>query len=105
VKESGGVARRYRYEDGSGEIGVIASVTAPFCGDCNRGRLSADGHFYTCLFATVGVDLRPALREHTTDDALESSIVSTWEARSDRYSEVRASAPPRRRIEMSYIGG
>jgi cyclic pyranopterin phosphate synthase len=100
-----GVARRYRYTDGSGEIGVIASVTEPFCGTCSRARLSADGHLYTCLFATVGVDLRPALRESCDDERLAALVRQTWDGRADRYSELRASAPPRRRIEMSYIGG
>jgi cyclic pyranopterin phosphate synthase len=100
-----GVARRYRYSDGSGEIGVIASVTQPFCGTCTRARLSADGHLFTCLFATVGVDLRPVLRETPTDERLDALVRKTWEARSDRYSELRASTAHRRRIEMSYIGG
>jgi cyclic pyranopterin phosphate synthase len=100
-----GVARRYRYVDGSGEIGVIASVTQPFCGTCSRARLSADGHLFTCLFATIGLDLRPALREVTTDERLAALVRQTWETRNDQYSELRASATPRRRIEMSYIGG
>jgi cyclic pyranopterin phosphate synthase len=100
-----GVARRYRYVDGGGEIGVVASVTQPFCGTCSRARLSADGHLYTCLFATVGVDLRPALRESMTDERLAAIVRQTWQARADRYSELRSSDAPRRRIEMSYIGG
>ncbi|HVW29176.1 MAG TPA: GTP 3',8-cyclase MoaA [Polyangiaceae bacterium] len=100
-----GVAERYRYADGSGEIGVIASVTAPFCGTCSRARLSADGRLFTCLFATAGVDLRPALRDAEGDAELADLVRRTWQTRTDRYSELRASAPPRRRIEMSYIGG
>jgi len=103
--EQSGVAKRYRYTDGTGEIGVIASVTEPFCGSCSRARLSADGHLFTCLFATTGIDLRPALRETSTDERLEAIVRGAWEARADRYSEIRASAPSRRRIEMSYIGG
>jgi cyclic pyranopterin phosphate synthase len=102
----GEVARRYRYRDGSGEIGVIASVTHPFCGSCSRARLSADGHLYTCLFATLGVDLRPALRAAPDDDApLRQILEESWNARDDRYSEIRFSARPLRKIEMSYIGG
>jgi cyclic pyranopterin phosphate synthase len=101
----GGVARRYRYSDGTGEIGVIASVTQPFCGDCSRARLSADGHFYTCLFATRGVDLRPTLRDGWTDGQVRQLLETTWSARADRYSELRATGPGGRRIEMSYIGG
>jgi cyclic pyranopterin phosphate synthase len=99
------VARRYRYLDGTGEIGVIASVTEPFCGDCSRARLSADGHLYTCLFATEGTDLRPLLRDGSPDERLTALIESIWQARTDRYSELRAVTPPKRRIEMSYIGG
>jgi len=102
---SGEVARRWRYRDGSGEIGVIASVTEPFCGACTRARLSADGHLYTCLFATQGTDLRPALRGGATDAELAELIASVWRNRNDRYSEIRAEGPKRRRIEMSYIGG
>lgn len=103
--ENGGVARRYRYLDGAGEIGVIASVTEPFCGDCSRARLSADGHVYTCLFATQGVDLRHLLRDGSPDEHVTALLESLWRGRADRYSELRAVAPPRRRIEMSYIGG
>jgi cyclic pyranopterin phosphate synthase len=99
------VARRFRYLDGRGEIGVIASVTEPFCGACTRGRLSADGHFYTCLFATRGVDLRPALRDGTSDDGITALLENTWRGREDRYSEIRASTQSRSKIEMSYIGG
>jgi cyclic pyranopterin phosphate synthase len=102
---AGDVARRYRYRDGSGEIGVIASVTQPFCGDCSRARLSADGHLYTCLFATQGTDLRAVLRASESDDDLFRVVSSVWGARDDRYSELRALAVPARKIEMSYIGG
>jgi cyclic pyranopterin phosphate synthase len=102
----GEVARRYRYRDGSGEIGVIASVTQPFCGGCTRARLSADGHLYTCLFATAGVDLRPALRAGNDENSVLRQILEeTWKAREDRYSEIRVSARSLPKIEMSYIGG
>jgi cyclic pyranopterin phosphate synthase len=102
----GEVARRWRYADGSGEIGVIASVTQPFCGACTRARLSADGSLYTCLFATQGTDLRALLRAGATDDVLGAAIGGTWSKRVDRYSELRSGETrglPR--IEMSYIGG
>jgi cyclic pyranopterin phosphate synthase len=99
------VARRFRYTDGSGEIGVIASVTEPFCGDCTRARLSADGHLFTCLFATRGLDLRPSLRDGSPDESIREVLRATWQARNDRYSELRAAPRPGRRIEMSYIGG
>lgn len=106
ARDSAEVARRYRYRDGSGEIGVIASVTEPFCGGCSRARLSADGHLFTCLFATHGLDLRPALRAAPADDAtLRQILEGNWNARDDRYSEIRSSARPLRKIEMSYIGG
>jgi cyclic pyranopterin phosphate synthase len=102
----GEVARRYRYRDGAGEIGVIASVTQPFCGDCTRARISAEGKLYTCLFAVKGTDLRALLRSGATDDDLHDAIGAVWTRRADRYSEIRtertASLP---RIEMSYIGG
>ena len=102
----GEVARRYRYVDGAGEIGVISSVTAPFCGDCTRARLSADGSLYTCLFAIQGTDLRAALRAGVDDEELRDLLVSVWENRSDRYSEARSGVTiglPK--VEMSYIGG
>jgi len=102
----GEVARRYRYRDGAGEIGVIASVTQPFCGDCTRARLSADGKLYTCLSAVRGHDLRAVLRSGAGDGELEGAIRSVWERRSDRYSEVRTEATSHlRKVEMSYIGG
>ena len=102
----GEVARRWRYADGAGEIGVIASVTQPFCGACSRARLSAEGKLYTCLFADTGFDLRELVRSGTSDEALSAAIGSVWSGRSDRYSELRSSnTPSRPRIEMSYIGG
>jgi cyclic pyranopterin phosphate synthase len=102
----GEVAKRWRYRDGSGEVGVITSVTQPFCGDCTRARLSADGNLYTCLFASQGTDLRTALRSGADDSALTEQIRGVWSRRTDRYSELRAAQPIRlRRIEMSYIGG
>ena len=101
----GEVAKRYRLPQG-GEVGLITSVTEPFCGDCTRARLSADGHLYTCLFASQGLDLLTPMREGATDDDLLSLIESRWMARDDRYSELRAEASPTRaRVEMSYIGG
>jgi cyclic pyranopterin phosphate synthase len=102
----GEVANRYRYLDGAGEIGVIASVTQPFCGSCTRARLSADGKLYTCLFAVRGHDLRAVLRGGATDAELADTIAGVWRARGDRYSELRAAATPDpSRVEMSYIGG
>ena len=102
----GEVARRWRYADGTGEIGVIASVTQPFCGTCSRARLSAEGKLYTCLFATDGFDLRQLVRSGASNATLSAAIGSMWSRRDDRYSEVRASHTPRApRIEMSYIGG
>ena len=102
----GEVANRYRYRDGQGEIGVIASVTLPFCGDCTRLRLSADGSLYTCLFATEGTDVRGALRSGIGDEGLTDLIADVWAGRSDRYSELRSEGTDGwERIEMSYIGG
>ena len=102
----GEVANRWRYADGAGEIGVIASVTQPFCGDCTRIRLSAEGRLYTCLFAIGGTDLRGPLRDGVDDAELAEIISGVWTGRADRYSEVRSEATKRRpRIEMSYIGG
>lgn len=102
-------ALRFRYADGSAEIGVIASVTLPFCGDCSRIRLSPDGRLYTCLFATEGTDIRTPLRSGADDEALRSLIAHTWQARDDRYSEDRAAGrPPRasgQKVEMYFIGG
>ncbi|KXV33652.1 cyclic pyranopterin monophosphate synthase [Gluconobacter thailandicus] len=104
----GEVARRYRYQDGGGEIGFISSVTAPFCGDCSRARLSSDGQIYTCLFASKGTDLRGILRGDADDDALREQLASVWRGRTDRYSEERVAGetnPASHRIEMNYIGG
>jgi len=102
----GEVATRYRYADGGGEIGVIASVTRPFCGACTRARLSAEGELYTCLFAARGTDLREPLRAGATDDELAGLIGGIWGRRTDRYSEIRSAATTgRRRVEMSHIGG
>jgi cyclic pyranopterin phosphate synthase len=100
------VASRYRYRDGGGEIGVIASVTQPFCGACSRLRLSADGKLYTCLFATTGTDLRGPLRAGASDAELLALVRGLWESRADRYSEQREQlVMPRRKLEMSYLGG
>ena len=105
----GEVAKRYRYLDGQGEIGIIASVSQPFCGDCTRARLSTDGKLFTCLFAGQGKDLREPLRNDATDQELLDLISGVWGARIDRYSEERfalaASGGPRRKIEMYQIGG
>ena len=102
----GEVARRFRYRDGSGEIGVVASVTMPFCGDCTRARLSADGKVFTCLFATSGHDLRALLRAGAADEDIRAALTSIWEARTDRYSEIRsADTVGLPKVEMSYIGG
>jgi GTP 3',8-cyclase len=102
----GEVAERYRYLDGAGEIGVIASVTQPFCGDCTRARISADGKLYTCLFAVRGHDLRALLRSDATDEELDAAIRAVWVRRTDRYSELRTEETSAlRKVEMSYIGG
>ena len=102
----GEVAERYRYLDGQGEIGVIASVTQPFCGDCTRARLSADGKIYTCLFAVRGHDMRAVLRGGADDAELEDAVRGIWIRRTDRYSERRTEETSAlRKVEMSYIGG
>jgi cyclic pyranopterin phosphate synthase len=102
----GEVARRWRYRDGGGEIGVIASVTQPFCGDCTRSRISAEGRLYTCLFASRGHDLRALVRGGADDAELHDFIGRVWGRRSDRYSEIRSSRTTELpRVEMSYIGG
>jgi cyclic pyranopterin phosphate synthase len=102
----GEVAERYRYRDGSGEIGVIASVTRPFCGACTRARLSADGSLYTCLFATSGHDLRALVRGGASDREIAAAVGGIWRAREDRYSERRSAATKKlAKVEMSYIGG
>jgi cyclic pyranopterin phosphate synthase len=102
----GEVARRFRYLDGDGEIGVIASVTQPFCASCTRARISAEGVLYTCLFATGGHDLKTRLRSQASDEEIAEWVHSLWEYRDDRYSEIRSTATrglPK--VEMSYIGG
>ena len=103
----GEVALRYRYRDGSGEIGLIASVTKPFCGDCTRLRLSPEGKIYTCLFANIGTDLRGPMRGGATDEELRELIAGVWRVRRDRYSEERAdmTEPLRDKVEMYHIGG
>ena len=102
----GEVAKRWRYKDGGGEIGLITSVTQAFCGDCNRLRLSAEGSIYTCLFASQGVDLRRLLREGASDEFINEVITNTWKDRTDRYSEVRGKDNHiLHKVEMSYIGG
>ena len=103
---TGEVAERWRYLDGAGEIGVIASVTQAFCRDCTRARLSTDGKLYTCLFANHGYDLRELVRGGASDDAVRNAVVAIWQQRADRYSEIRTAATKRvPKVEMSYIGG
>lgn len=106
---SGEVAQRWRFADGSGEIGVISSVTQTFCHDCTRARLSTEGKLFTCLFATAGQDLRGLVRGGYSDEQISASIAGIWSARKDNYSEVRTQQTPqinpRRKVEMSYIGG
>jgi len=106
----GEVAKRWRYKDGKGEIGIIASVTQPFCGDCTRSRISAEGKLYTCLFAVRGHDLRALIRSGATDEEIAARLAEIWRVRGDRYSELRAQntvdpAIGERKVEMSYIGG
>ncbi|BDZ37460.1 GTP 3',8-cyclase MoaA [Microbacterium suwonense] len=101
----GETANRWRYVDGAGEVGAISSVTEPFCGSCTRARISADGKLFTCLFASRGHDLRALLRDGCTDAELEAALAGIWNARDDRYSELRTADTPTERIEMSYIGG
>jgi cyclic pyranopterin phosphate synthase len=103
----GEVAERYQYLDGEGEIGFISSVTQPFCGDCTRARLSPEGVVYTCLFAATGTDLRGPLRDGATDEELLDLMTGLWHARTDRYSELRASQAQdgRQKVEMYHIGG
>jgi cyclic pyranopterin phosphate synthase len=102
----GEVAQRWRYKDGSGEVGVIASVTQPFCGDCTRARLSAEGKLFTCLFAVRGHDLRALIRGGASDEELEAAVRTVWGGRADRYSDLRSAATADLdKVEMSYIGG
>jgi GTP 3',8-cyclase len=104
-------AQRWGYADGSGEIGVISSVTRAFCGTCTRARLSTEGKLYLCLFASAGHDLRALLRNGASDEQITSAVAHIWQARTDRYSQLRGSGdaasqlPQERRVEMSYIGG
>ena len=103
---AGEVATRWRYQDGGGEIGLISSVTQPFCGGCTRARLSAEGRLFTCLFARRGHDLRALVRSDTSEAELEEAIATIWSVRSDRYSEIRtAETAALPKVEMSYIGG
>ena len=104
---TGEVAQRWRYTDGGGEIGVISSVSQPFCRTCTRARLSAIGELYTCLFAGSGADVRQWLRDGTDDVGLHDRLAAVWRGRSDRYSELRTeqTAGAARKVEMSYIGG
>ena len=102
----GEVAQRYRYRDGGGEVGVITSITQPFCGDCTRGRLSPEGELFTCLFGATGFDLRALLRNGAGDDELAEAIARVWRIRDDRYSDLRTEATTDlKRVEMSHIGG
>ena len=102
----GEVAERWRYADGAGEVGIITSVTQPFCGSCTRARLSASGELYLCLFAEKGHDLRALLRNGISDDDLAAAIAHVWSRREDRYSDIRSEATPSlRKVEMSHIGG
>lgn len=103
----GEVAGRWRYRDGKGEVGFISSVTEPFCAGCNRGRLTADGRFVTCLFAESGTDLKTKVRNGADDAELAAFLRAVWHGRTDRYSELRSTAGgvPAPRVEMSYVGG
>jgi cyclic pyranopterin phosphate synthase len=105
----GEVAARYRYRDGRGEVGIISSVTEPFCADCHRARLSADGRLFTCLFAATGADVLGTLRAGASDAALQQFVGAIWSNRSDRYSDERAerlaSGTVTPKVEMSYLGG
>jgi GTP 3',8-cyclase len=102
----GEVAKRWRYADGGGEIGVISSVTQAFCGACSRLRLSTEGSIYTCLFATEGHDLKSLLRGGANNKQISNAIANVWQARDDRYSEIRTQESLRlKKVEMSYIGG
>jgi cyclic pyranopterin phosphate synthase len=106
VDDSGATAERWRYTDGAGEVGVISSVTSPFCGTCTRARVTAVGELFTCLFAATGTDLRAVLRSGASDAELRDAVAGRWAVRDDRYSELRGTdeAPPAH-AEMSYLGG
>jgi cyclic pyranopterin phosphate synthase len=102
----GEVAQRWRYRDGSGEIGFITSISQPFCGDCTRARLSPEGELFTCLFGVKGHDFRSLLRSGATDEEVTAFLASVWRVRDDRYSEIRTSETARQpKVEMSHIGG
>jgi cyclic pyranopterin phosphate synthase len=102
----GEVAKRYTYDDGAGEIGFITSVSKPFCGDCSRARLSADGVLYTCLFANQGTDIKGLLRSGVSDEGIKNEFTQIWLSRNDRYSEQRsASVEKIQKIEMYRMGG
>ncbi len=102
----GEVASQYEFVDGAGTVGFISSVSEPFCGDCTRLRLSADGSIYTCLFASAGTDIKQVLRSDSSDDHVAQILASLWGDREDRYSKLRGGVPlPTPRVEMSYIGG
>ncbi|MEY4523646.1 MAG: Molybdenum cofactor biosynthesis protein, partial [Pseudomonadota bacterium] len=105
----GEVAQRWRYVDGSGEIGFISSVTQTFCHECTRARISTDGQLYLCLFANEGFDFKTLLRSGRSDLEIANAIMSTWSGRNDHYSEIRGSntagSKSARKVEMSYIGG
>jgi cyclic pyranopterin phosphate synthase len=107
--EDGETSQRFRFVDGQGKIGFISSVSHPFCGTCNRLRLSADGKMYTCLFATHGTDLRDLIRSQANDESLKELITSVWRKRQDRYSETRfeiqKKKSPISKVEMYHIGG
>jgi cyclic pyranopterin phosphate synthase len=103
---TGEVAQRYRYVDGEGEVGIISSVTQPFCGSCTRARLSSEGLLYTCLFGAFGHDLRALLRGGKSDEEIANRVGAIWRKRSDRYSEIRTEETARApKVEMSHIGG
>jgi cyclic pyranopterin phosphate synthase len=103
---AGEVAERWRYVDGTGEIGVISSVTEAFCSTCTRARLSTDGQVFTCLFARAGYDVKALLRAGAGDEELSHALGAIWRKRDDRYSEVRTAETARsRKVEMSFIGG
>jgi cyclic pyranopterin phosphate synthase len=102
----GEVAERWKYRDGTGEVGVISSVTQAFCGTCTRARLSTDGQLFTCLFAQRGYDLKALMRAGRDDEEIRGAVAAIWEGRNDHYSEIRTAETARsRKIEMSYIGG
>jgi len=105
-RHHGEVAKRWRYLDGTGEFGIISSVTEAFCGTCNRARLSTDGALYTCLFSQQGYDLKSLLRGCASDAEISNAIAAVWQSREDRYSEIRTAETAKlRKVEMSYIGG